>query len=111
MTQPVMAEIYRSNCGTEPVRFPGAIQPHGALLVLHAISGRIDAASETSTVVLGSAAQALLGLPGADVLGNADIVVLSCARGLPWSADRRDSVDAVDIHGIEFEYNDRRYLR
>ncbi len=71
MTQPVMAEIDTSNCETEPVRFPGAIQPHGALLVLHAISGRIEAASETSTVVLGRAAQALLGIPVAAVLGNA----------------------------------------
>jgi PAS domain S-box-containing protein len=51
-----------SNCELEPIRFPGAVQPHGALLVLQADSGVIDAASESC--------QALLGLPAASLLGQ-----------------------------------------
>jgi light-regulated signal transduction histidine kinase (bacteriophytochrome) len=64
-------EIDTSNCETEPVRFPGAIQPHGALLVLAAASGTIEAASETCAAVLGAAAETLLGQPVGQLLGNA----------------------------------------
>jgi PAS domain S-box-containing protein len=66
-----MDELDTSNCETEPLRFPAAIQPHGALLVLRAASGIIEAASETCRDYLGAAAESLLGQTLGSVLGNA----------------------------------------
>ena len=59
-----------SNCETEPIRFPGSVQPHGALLVLHPTSGIIEAASETCATYLRTAAASLLGRPASEILGN-----------------------------------------
>ena len=58
-----------SNCETQPLRFPGAVQPHGALLVVAADSTVIEAASESCAQWLGRSAASLLGLPVAEVLG------------------------------------------
>jgi PAS domain S-box-containing protein len=66
-----MDELDTSNCETEPLRFPAAIQPHGALLVLHAASGKIEAASSTCEAFLGAAAESLLGRPLGQIFGHA----------------------------------------
>jgi signal transduction histidine kinase/GAF domain-containing protein len=50
-----------SNCESEPIRFPGAIQPHGALLVLDAKSRVVEAASESCDTLLGRPAEKMLG--------------------------------------------------
>jgi light-regulated signal transduction histidine kinase (bacteriophytochrome) len=55
----------------EPIRFPGAVQPHGVLLVVNATSGLIEAASESSATFLSTAASGLLGQPVSQVLGDA----------------------------------------
>jgi len=65
------AEINLTNCESEPIRFPGAIQPHGALLVLQAESGLIEAASESCLALLGHSAESLLGQPLARLFGQA----------------------------------------
>ncbi len=57
------------NCDNEPIRFPGAIQPHGALLVLQASSGIVEAASESCAVLLGLSAESLLGQSIGSFLG------------------------------------------
>ena len=49
------------NCDDEPVRTPGCIQAHGALLVLRMADLAILQASENTQVILGQAASALLG--------------------------------------------------
>jgi light-regulated signal transduction histidine kinase (bacteriophytochrome) len=49
-------------CDAEPIRFPGAVQPHGALLVVEPGSGRIVAASESCKALIGSGASELLDL-------------------------------------------------
>jgi two-component system, chemotaxis family, sensor kinase Cph1 len=49
-----------SNCDAEPVRTPGCIQAHGALLVLRIADLVILQASENSLGILGFAAEALL---------------------------------------------------
>ena len=59
-----------SNCELEPIRFPGAVQPNGALLVVQRASGVIEAASETCDVTLGWRADALLGKTLASLLGE-----------------------------------------
>ena len=59
-----------SSCELEPIRFPGAVQPSGALLVVQRASGVIEAASETCDVTLGWRADALLGKTLASLLGE-----------------------------------------
>ena len=59
-----------SSCETEPIRFPGAVQPHGALLVLHEQSWRIEAASESCQSLLGRSAASLLGQHIGELLGQ-----------------------------------------
>ena len=49
------------NCDDEPVRTPGCIQAHGALLVLRRADLSILQASENTQAILGQAAPALLG--------------------------------------------------
>ncbi len=57
------------SCEAEPIRYPGAIQPHGALLVLNS-SGIIEAASESCEVVLGCSAKSLLDIPFSQIVGS-----------------------------------------
>ena len=49
------------NCDDEPVRTPGCIQAHGALLVLRLADMSILQASENTQTILGQSAQQLLG--------------------------------------------------
>jgi light-regulated signal transduction histidine kinase (bacteriophytochrome) len=66
-----MQDLDTSNCETDPLRFPGAIQPHGALLVLPKDSQIISAASDSCTKFLGVTAERLLGQPLDAILGAA----------------------------------------
>ena len=50
-----------TSCESEPIRFPGAIQPHGALLVLNEDGVRIEGASETCEHLLKLAPAKLVG--------------------------------------------------
>jgi len=58
-------------CVKEPIRTPGSIQPHGALLALNPLTLEIGHASENCDVVLGVAAAAVLGRPIDVVTGEA----------------------------------------
>lgn len=59
-----------SVCEDEPIRYPGAVQPHGALLVVDPVSSTILAASESCKVLIGLNAEELLGKSLASVLGT-----------------------------------------
>ncbi|WPL17307.1 Phytochrome-like protein cph1 [Thiorhodovibrio winogradskyi] len=59
-----------SNCDREQIQFSGAIQPHGALLVLGETELRIQQASANSEAFLGLPPDALLGQGVARVLGK-----------------------------------------
>jgi light-regulated signal transduction histidine kinase (bacteriophytochrome) len=91
----VSAALDTSNCETEPLRFPGAVQPHGALLVVDLTSTLIEAASESCTEWLGRPAAALLGLPLATVLGAAADTLLQ-----PGGRSLRDLV-RLSVNGRE----------
>ena len=56
------------NCDAEPVRTPGCIQAHGALLVLRLSDLSILQASENTDAILGQSAQQLLGQSVATVV-------------------------------------------
>jgi len=60
-----------SNCDKELVQFPGAVQPHGAMLVLDEPTHVIRQASANCEVIIGKPAQALLGKRLADVFSAA----------------------------------------
>ncbi|MEM7397684.1 MAG: ATP-binding protein [Pseudomonadota bacterium] len=59
-----------SNCDRELVQYPGAIQPHGAMLIVDETDYVILQASANSIDVLGIEAEDLLGQTIADVLGE-----------------------------------------
>jgi len=59
-----------SNCDRELVQYPGAIQPHGAMLVVDETDYTVLQASANSVDVLGIEAEELLGRTIADVLGE-----------------------------------------
>ena len=58
-----------SNCETEPIRYPGAVQPHGILLVLNQTDQTIEAASESCQALLGLSAKHFLGKTLEQMLG------------------------------------------
>ncbi|MCF7989833.1 MAG: hypothetical protein K9M02_05270 [Thiohalocapsa sp.] len=58
-------------CATEPIHIPGAIQAHGALLVLAGDPGVITQASENCAGLLGRAPSQLLGRGFAEIFGTA----------------------------------------
>lgn len=70
-TIPVTAKnVDFSNCDRELVQFPGAIQPHGVLLVVGEPDYRVLQASANCGDLLGIEAEAALGSHVADVLGT-----------------------------------------
>lgn len=52
------ADINLDHCAQEPIRIPGGIQPHGALLVLDSQTLQVIQASANAAAVLGEAARA-----------------------------------------------------
>ena len=66
-----MVRIDTTDCENEPIRFPGAVMPHGALLVLSANRGTIEAVSESCADLLGLGPDRLIGGRLEDVIGAA----------------------------------------
>jgi PAS domain S-box-containing protein len=64
-------------CEMEPIRYPGAVQPHGALLVVDPLDLTIVAASDSCKALMGLPAQDLLGKSLASVLGPDALQALS----------------------------------
>ncbi len=69
-----------TNCELEPIRYPGAVQPHGALLVLAAESDVIEAASDSCKALLGLSAENLLGQSAASIVGRVAAAALRSAQ-------------------------------
>lgn len=70
-------ERYRlDECSLEPIRTPGAIQPHGMLLAVHSDTFDVVSASDNCGVLVGIAAADLLGRPLAAVTGTDSIAEL-----------------------------------
>lgn len=61
-----------ANCANEPIRSPGAIQPHGVLLTLCEPQLHIQQISANVETLLGQPAESLLGQPLEQLLGAAD---------------------------------------
>ena len=65
-----MSDLLLSECDREPIQIPGAVQPHGALMVADPDTWTVTHASNNLTDFIGMAAAAALGRPLADVLGE-----------------------------------------
>ena len=66
-----------ANCDSEPVRTPGCVQSHGALLVLRPGELVILQVSENTTEILGNPPEELLGRHVSEVVGHDKAVFLS----------------------------------
>lgn len=70
-----------TNCDREPISIPGAIQPHGVLLVLHATLEIVQVSSNT-LALLGHQPQDLLGRPLSDLFDSKQITIIGqCFAG------------------------------
>ena len=72
-----------SNCELEPIRFPAAVQPHGALLVLSPSGDSIEAASESCRDIFGTEATALIGQASSSVFGAEALAALLDTGAMP----------------------------
>lgn len=90
-----------ANCADEPIRFPGAIQPHGALLTLREPDLQIVQVSANVASLFNHPPETLLGQP-LDTLLGADN-----ARTVQQIASQLNFIDAPALHvtlnGNEFE--------
>ena len=90
-----------ANCADEPIRFPGAIQPHGALLTLREPDLQIVQVSANVSSLFNHPPETLLGQP-LDTLLGADN-----ARTVQQIASQLNFIDAPALHvtlnGSEFE--------
>ena len=97
---PVDSERERiAECALEPIRTPGSIQPHGAMVVFGA-DGRIVQASDNAGVLLGRDATALLGTQLSDLLGAK--VAATLGEVLDPAAVAQNPVHAA-LAGTEFD--------
>ncbi|HEY6894438.1 MAG TPA: phytochrome, partial [Rhodanobacteraceae bacterium] len=55
-------------CAREPIHIPGAIQPHGLLLIVDAANGRVVQASANAAGWLGRPIESILGTPWHDLV-------------------------------------------
>ncbi|WP_339540079.1 ATP-binding protein [Pseudomonas sp. RA_5y_Pfl1_P24] len=90
-----------ANCADEPIRFPGAIQPHGVLLTLSEPGLNIIQVSANVDTLFGHAPEVLLGQPLHTLIGTEH------ANAVGAMAENNTFFDAAPLHvtlnGAEFE--------
>ncbi|WP_339543156.1 ATP-binding protein [Pseudomonas sp. JAI120] len=90
-----------ANCADEPIRFPGAIQPHGVLLTLSEPDLNIIQVSTNVATLFNRAPESLLGQPLHTLVGAEH------AQAVQVMAEHNSFVDAQPLHvtfnGAEFE--------
>lgn len=74
VTDLALQDLDLTQCDREPIHIPGAVQPHGALIVVDQATISIEQAGGSCARLLGLAPEALLGRPLAEaVAGAADL--------------------------------------
>lgn len=90
-----------ANCADEPIRFPGAIQPHGVLLTLSEPDLKIIQVSANVATLFNRTPEALLGQPLDSLIGPEH------AQAVQAMAELNTFIDAPPLHvmlnGAEFE--------
>ena len=90
-----------ANCADEPIRFPGAIQPHGVLLTLSEPDLRIVQVSANVVSLFNHQPEALLGQPLDTLLGTQHTDVVRQMAGQPSFIDAPPLY--VTLNGGQFE--------
>nr|WP_294543728.1 EAL domain-containing protein [uncultured Rhodopila sp.] len=80
------AALDYSSCEQEPIHVPGAIQPNGAVIAALADSLLVTHASANLAAFLGRQAEAVLGKPLAQAIGDAACHALQASGALDWTA-------------------------
>lgn len=106
-----------TNCDREPIHIPGAIQPHGVLLVLREPSLIICQVSENTQALLGLPVQEVLGqsldaLLPADQRAGIRAVLLSdqLEENNPLKLTLREGAEARTFNGIAHRHQGRLFL-
>ncbi len=89
-----------ASCADEPIRIPGAIQPHGVLLTLRADTLQIEQVSANCIDLLGQPAEALLGQPLAVLLQPEHLEQVKQAISRPLAIDHEAL--QVSIGAVQF---------
>ena len=103
-------------CVQEPIRAPGTIQPHGALLAVQPHTLDIVFVSENCDEILGTSARSLLGRPLGDFTGQTwaadNLGEMPVGNPIPFERDLRRFETIVHrdgpLHIVEFEPLDSR---
>ncbi|MCQ9424816.1 ATP-binding protein [Pseudomonas sp. LJDD11] len=90
-----------SNCASEPIQFPGAIQPHGVLLTLTEPDLVLLQVSANIESLLGQRPEQVLGQPLACLLGEAQATLIAQARSAQSFSDAPRLL--LTCNGREFE--------
>ncbi|WP_064119319.1 ATP-binding protein [Pseudomonas fluorescens] len=90
-----------ANCADEPIRFPGAIQPHGLLLTLSEPELVIIQVSANVETLLGRAPQSLIGQPLESLIGDAEAAQVREALLQPSLSDLEPL--RLRLNGTAFE--------
>jgi light-regulated signal transduction histidine kinase (bacteriophytochrome) len=80
-------EMALADCAREPIRVPGAIQPHGVLLALSGEPLRIDQVSANCARTLGLDSSELLGRPLSQLLPADQALLISLAWSSPQGVE------------------------
>jgi diguanylate cyclase (GGDEF)-like protein len=73
-------------CADEPIRIPGAVQPHGVLMSLDPETLRVEQVSANSGAVLGVAPEEIIGASPAALIGHAEFASLMSALNADGSS-------------------------
>lgn len=94
-------EALLANCANEPIRFPGAIQPHGLLLTLSEPALEILQVSANAETLLGREPQALIGQTLDSLLGGQLVAALRQTLQQPVLSN--ESPLGVELNGMTFD--------
>ncbi|RBP05121.1 PAS domain S-box-containing protein [Roseiarcus fermentans] len=98
-----MAWIDTTDCENEPIRYPGSVMPHGALLVLSADASAIEAVSGSCADILGLRPDRLIGAAVRDVFDASAVgdLLRSPSPGLrsPAALSLNGRALAARVHG------------
>ncbi len=88
-------------CDSEPIHIPGAIQPHGALLVVEPSTLRVTQSSINAAALLGDGDEHVLGRTLAEVIGHAPSERL--AKVLQTGSFEETNPLPIDVRGRHFD--------
>ncbi|HIJ64009.1 MAG TPA: hypothetical protein HPQ04_15055, partial [Rhodospirillaceae bacterium] len=93
-----MNNIDIAECEQEPIRFPGAVMPHGAVVVLRAgPTSLIDAVSDSCAPLLGMPPGDLLGRSFGELFGADALAAITAARQADLRPILRLSLNGRDL--------------